>query len=152
MPASGSMRRVIPDPHRQMPEGAMPPRDWMARLTAKQRRGMVAALGRWLNTRQLGEICARASGNAAERECRHAAERLGFHWLKFGVNEQEREERPLRFADHCLYSMCNPGQRPLRHRALSETTWRNFGREVGWILLPYLERTDRVLEQLKLGV
>jgi len=127
----------------------MPPMDWMGRVTAKQRRGMVAALGGWLNTRELAEICVRGSGNAAERECRHAADRLGFCWLKIGVNEQETEEIELRYADHYLYAMCWPGQRPPRHRALSQETWRKFCQQVGWILQPHLERTERVIEDLR---
>lgn len=128
----------------------LPAMDWMGRVSLKQRRGMLAALAGWLNTRELGEICVRGSGNAAERECRHAAERLGFHWLKLGVNEQETEEVELRYADHCLYAMCWPGQRPPRHRALSEETWLALCRQVGY-LQPHLDRTAKVVADVKSG-
>ncbi|HUW13419.1 MAG TPA: hypothetical protein VM537_27095 [Anaerolineae bacterium] len=120
-------------------------------MSEKQRAGMDAALLRWLNTRQLAEICNRASGNAAERECRHAAERLGFRWLKFGVDHEEGEDRADRFADHMLYAMVSPGQRPLPHRAMSEATWTRLCREAGCVGRGRLERTERVLAEMGQG-
>lgn len=125
-------------------------------MTEKQLAGMSAALKRWLNTREFGQICVRASGNAAERECRHAAERLGFVWLKFWVNHEEDAEGqvgagPAQAKDHCLYSMCRPGQRPIRHRAIGDATWKRLCEEVGWELQTHLERTDEVVEGLRTG-
>ena len=128
-----------------------PPPGWRECVSEKQRAGMDAALLRWLNTRQLAEICNRASGNAAERECRHAAERLGFRWLKFGVDHEEGEDRADRFADHMLYAMVSPGQRPLPHRAMSEATWTRLCREAGCVGRGRLERTERVLAEMGQG-
>ena len=122
-----------------------PPPGWRECVSEKQRAGMDAALLRWLNTRQLAEICNRASGNAAERECRHAAERLGFRWLKFGVDHEEGEDRADRFADHMLYSMVCPGWRPMPHRAISAATWTRLCREAGCVEERYLRQTERVL-------
>ena len=122
-----------------------PPPNWREFVSEKQRAGMDAALSGWLNTRQLAQICNRASGNAAERECRHAAERLGFRWLKFGVDHEEAEVRADRFADHMLYSMLCPGARPIRHPAMCEETWRRVCTDAGCVGRDYLGRTERVL-------
>jgi len=123
-----------------------PPPDWRHRVTEKQLAGMQAALREWRNTRQLAAICGRASGNAAER--------LGFVWLKFGVDHDETEERDLRFADHCLYAMAYPRQKPPTHKAMTPTTWARLCIETGWkqTVKPHLDRTSAVVEQKKLGL
>jgi len=122
-----------------------PPPNWRECVSTKQAAGMEAALGRWLNTRQLAEICVRANGNAAEREARHAAERLGFRWLSFDVNHAEKEDRAEGKGDHKLYSLVWPGQRPRPHKAMSAATWTRLCREAGCVERGRLERTERVL-------
>ena len=128
-----------------------PPPNWRECVSAKQAAGMELALLHWLNTRQLAQVYNRASGNAAERECRHAAERLGFRWLKFGVDHEETDDRADRFADHMLYAMVSPGQRPHPHRAMSAATWTRLCGEAGCVGRDCLKRTERVLAEMGQG-
>jgi len=126
---------------------AYPPPNWRECVKPRTCRGMELAFRHWVSAGQLAHdtACARISGNGAERDCRNAAERLGFRWLGFGVNADATEDRARHYEHHKLYCMVRPGERPPPHRAMSAATWTRLCGETGCVGRDYLERTERVL-------